>query len=62
MNNIIYDNIVDARVGKKIGPPVFMNQKGELVEECYQYGMKVDTKLIHPNIVFLLKRPGATLP
>ncbi len=45
MYNIIYDKMVDAGVGEKLDTSVFMNQKGEIVEEFYRLGRKVDTQL-----------------
>ncbi len=49
MYDVIYNEMVDAKVAEKLNLPVFMNQKGEAVEESKRFGMKVNTKLSHPE-------------
>ncbi len=41
--------MVDAKIAEKMDRSVVINQKGEVVEELNQFGMKVDTKLTHPE-------------
>ncbi len=45
MYEIIFDEMLDAGVLEKLDTSVFMNQKGEIVEEFYRLGRKVDTQL-----------------
>ncbi len=45
MYDIIYDEMVNASVAERLETSVFMNKKGEIVDEFYQFGRKVDTKL-----------------
>ena len=49
MYDIIYDEMVNASVAERLETSVFMNKKGEIVDEFYQFGRKVDTKLTHPE-------------
>ncbi len=47
MYDIIYDKVVGAGFAEKLDTSVSMNQEGEVVEEFYKFGRKVDTKLTH---------------
>ncbi len=58
MYDIIYDGMVDDGGAQKLDTSVFMNQKGEIVEEFYQFGRKVDTKLIHPEYCLYADETG----
>ncbi len=49
--------MMDARVAKEMDL-VFMCQKRKVFEECYQFGMKVNTKLNHPEYCLFADKTG----
>ncbi len=58
MYDVIYDKMVDAKIAAKIDSPVFMNQRGELVDELNRFGLKVDTKLTYPEYCLFANETG----
>ncbi len=58
MYDVIYNEMVDAKVAEELNLPVFMNQKGEAVEASKRFGMKVDTKLTHPKYFLFADETG----
>ncbi len=58
MYDIMYDEMVDTGVAEKLDTSMFMNQKGEIVEEFNGFGRKVDTKLTHPEYCLFADETG----
>mmetsp|Transcript_11312 Transcript_11312/g.24031 ORF Transcript_11312/g.24031 Transcript_11312/m.24031 type:complete len:208 (+) Transcript_11312:255-878(+) len=58
MYDIIYDEMIDAKIAEKINKPCFMNEKGKVVEECDRFGKKVDTILTHPEYCLFANETG----
>ncbi len=58
MYNIVYDEMVGAKVAMKLETPVFMNRKGDQVDESQRFGKEVDTQLTHPNYVLFGDKTG----
>ncbi len=49
MYDIIYDEMIDAKIAKKMEVQIFMDQYGNEVDESHRFGKKVDTEMTHPE-------------
>ncbi len=58
MYDIVYDEMVGAKVATKLETPMFMNQKGEQVDESQRFGKEVDMQLTYPNYVLFRDETG----
>mmetsp|Transcript_30165 Transcript_30165/g.63523 ORF Transcript_30165/g.63523 Transcript_30165/m.63523 type:complete len:89 (-) Transcript_30165:412-678(-) len=58
MYEIVYDEMVCAKVAMKLETPVFMNRKGEQVDESQQFGKEVDMQLTHTTYVLFGDETG----
>jgi hypothetical protein len=58
MYDVIYDQLVDARVACLREIPVFMNQAGEIVDESEKYGELVDIEVLHPEYILFGDETG----
>jgi hypothetical protein len=58
MYDVIYDQLVDARVARLREIPVFMNRAGEIVDESEKYGEPVDIDVLHPDYILFGDETG----
>ncbi len=49
MYDIIYDEMIDAKIAKKMEVQIFMDLDGEVVDESNCFGKKVDVEITHPE-------------
>ena len=62
MNNIIYNEMIDSKIAKKLEDAIFMDCDGKVVDESKCFGKKVDVEMSSLTIASLEMRLDAILP
>ena len=58
MYDVIYDDIVDAKIAKLLDSPVVIDRFGEKVYKNKKLGRKVNSILTHSNYLFFADESG----
>ena len=58
MYDVIYDEMVDARIAIKLDVPVFTDRHGNEVDENNRFGLKQDIKITHPHYLIFADESG----
>jgi len=59
MYDSVYEEMIHAGVARHLDEPVWMNEKGEIVDEEDAFGTKVDVELIHPDWCLVADEVGS---
>ena len=62
MYDIIYDQMVKARVAVALDSPVFCDKHGNIVSKDEKYGKPNTIEITHPDYIFLLTKMDAIHP
>ncbi len=49
MNNIIYNEMIDSKIAKKLEDAIFMDHDGKVVNESNCFGKMIDIEMTHPD-------------
>ena len=60
MYDVIYDEMVDARIARKRDVEVFTDRKGNIVQETERFGLRQDIHIEHPDYLLFADESGVT--